>query len=255
MHFLVIARDLLKRPEGPFVSSIFEYVYEVPKISTYVGVDIVPQSSEFRSANPHFSVGFRVSSTYPYAFMVFCSIELVPTLSQFRGPLYEIQCLKSQPKAYVGLSCYQENIHKKTSAFCAMIKQNKKRNPILKRNTYNKKLSNGGTLKIDFTEKILFVFVKSISQKKKNSNGGTIFLFTHRNAGTGSKVTLVPTTGTNRTISEHFDFRRNFLISGSAAGFSHGFSGGGRRFSGISYVDVPYEPFQGISFNHWRGWC
>ena len=82
-------------------------------------VDIVPRSSEFRSAKPHFSVGFRVPSTYPYAFMVFCSIELVPTLSQFRGPLYEIQCLKSQPKAYVGLSVLSgEYTQKKNSAFC-----------------------------------------------------------------------------------------------------------------------------------------
>ena len=92
MHFLVIAKDLLKRPEGPFVSSIFEYVYEVPKISTYVGVDILPRSSEFRSANPHFSVGFRVPSTYPYAFMVFCSIELVPT------PHIELHAWRNRPQ-------------------------------------------------------------------------------------------------------------------------------------------------------------
>ena len=103
MHFLVIARDLLKRPEGPFVSSIFEYVYEVPKISTYVGVDIVPRSSEFRSANPHFSVGFRVPSTYPYAFMVFCSIELVPTLSQFRGPFIRNTMPKKSTKSLCGI--------------------------------------------------------------------------------------------------------------------------------------------------------
>ena len=101
-----------------------------------------------------------------------------------------------------------------------------------------KNYQNGGTLKIDFTEKIP-ICLREINFTEKIQMEEQFFLFTHRNAGTGSKVTLVPTTGTNRTMSEHFDSRRNFLISGS----TDGFSGGGRRFSGISYVDVPYEPF------------